>query len=66
MCTAFLNLSGSLSATGFPSASSSLPFAVALENGAEIPAMAVVVGELGVFVLVVVVPDFFQKIQIAP
>ena len=40
--------------------------AVALEDGAEIPAMAVIVGELGVVQLGIEVIDIAQEIQVRP
>ena len=40
--------------------------AVALEDGAEVPAMAVIVGELGVLQLRVQVEDVAQEVEVGP
>ena len=42
------------------------PVAISFEDGSEIPAMAVVIGKLGVLKLGVIFPDLTEKFAIAP
>ena len=65
-CTAFLNLCGSSSATTLPCGVEQVALAVALVDRAEVPAVAVVVGELGVLHLWVQLPDLLEELQVAP
>jgi hypothetical protein len=65
-CTAFLNLSGIVVADRRALRVEERALAVALEDGAEVPAVAVVVGELGVLELRVESRDVLQKLDVAP
>ena len=65
-CTAFLNFAGSSSATGLSVRVEQRALAVALEDGAEVPAVAVVVGELRVLELRVELHTSFRKLTVAP
>ena len=67
MCTAFLNFCGSSSAHDrCRPCVEQVALAVALEDGAEIPAVAVVVGELGVLELRVELGDLAEELEVAP